>query len=63
MTLYEEITNKSKIEGKIEGNIEGKIEVILNGFDQDMPTSLLANITNMTESEVMDIIKKHSKTN
>lgn len=65
MTLYEEITRKSKTEGKIEGKLEGKLEgkteVILNGYDQGLDISILSNITQMKEEEVREIIRQHRK--
>ena len=53
MTLYEEITLNSKI--------EGKIEIILNAFDQNIPITLISNITAMTESEVCEILVAHDR--
>ena len=57
MTLYEEITLSSENKGKI----EGKIEIILNAFDQNVPLTLIANITAMSESEVCDILRAHGR--
>ncbi|MBK8628149.1 MAG: hypothetical protein IPN86_22110 [Saprospiraceae bacterium] len=65
MSLYEDITLKirleGKAEGKAEGKVEGKIEVIVNGFDQGIAISLLANITSMTENQVITILKQHGR--
>ncbi|MBK9257473.1 MAG: Rpn family recombination-promoting nuclease/putative transposase [Saprospiraceae bacterium] len=57
MTTYTRI----KEEGKIEGKIESKIEVILNGFDEGLNISLLANITHLSEDEVINILRTHKK--
>ncbi len=61
MSLYEEITLKNRLEGKAEGKVEGKIEVIVNGFDQGVAISLLANITSMTENQIIAILKQHGR--
>ena len=69
MSLYEDITLKIRLEGKAEGKAEGeeigivkgKIEVIVNGFDQGIAISLLANITSMTENQVITILKQHGR--
>ena len=49
------------MEGKLEGKIEGKIEVILNGYDNGISVSLLANITQFSEEEIMKILVEHGK--
>jgi len=69
MTLYESITSKSKLEGKlegilegkIEGKIEGKLEVLLNGYDNGLTISILANITGFSEDQVISVLKDHKK--
>lgn len=65
MTLYESLISegviKGEIKGRAEGRLDGKIEVILNGFDKGHSISLLANITDFTEDEVIKILKEHKR--
>lgn len=65
MTIYESITNKSKLEGKFEGKIEGKhegkLEVILSGYENGLSIPLLANITGFSEYIVVLVLKEQQK--
>jgi predicted transposase/invertase (TIGR01784 family) len=47
--------------GKLEGKIEGKVEVVIKGFDNDLSIGLLTNITQLTEEEVVKILKEHGR--
>ncbi len=46
--------------GKDEGKIEGKIEVILNGYPNGITISMLSNITNFSETQVIQILKDNN---
>jgi hypothetical protein len=41
--------------------LEGKIEVILRGFDSGLSISVLSEITQMSEEEVTEILRKNHK--
>ena len=43
------------------GKIEGKIEVVINSFNNGINISLIANITNLTEDEVLKILTDNGK--
>lgn len=77
MTTYAKLIQKTKQEGEQigiqigmekgeqigmqKGKIEGKIEVILSSHKQGLSVSLIANITNMDEKQVLDVLKEHKK--
>ncbi len=61
MTTYSRIKEEGKIEGKMEGKIEEQIKCILNGYDNDIEISLLSNITQLSEDDVLNILRKHSR--
>jgi hypothetical protein len=46
---------------KQEGKIEEQTKFILNGSDNNICVSLLANVTQLTEDEVLSILRKHNK--
>jgi hypothetical protein len=52
MTLYAQI--------KDEGKLEEKNEVILKGFENEISISLLANITQLDTTEVIQILKDNN---
>jgi predicted transposase YdaD len=59
---------KGKIKGKIEGEIKGKIEggikekrqTVINGFKNGLEIKMLSNITQLTEEEVIVILKEEA---
>lgn len=67
MTTYSWIKEEGKIEGKIEGKLEGekvgelkeKAKVVLKSFQMGLSVSIIANITELTEEEVENIILRH----
>lgn len=65
MTIYEQaITEgliKGKTEGRMEGRMEGKTEVILALFEDQIPLSLIARYTKLTETEVKNILIEKQK--
>lgn len=57
MTLYE-----SAIEtGEQIGIQKKEIEVVLKSFDNGISIPLISNITNLSEEEVMEILREHGK--
>ncbi|TQM40570.1 Rpn family recombination-promoting nuclease/putative transposase [Flavobacterium branchiophilum] len=60
-TLITEAYDVGKVEGKIEGKVEGKIErdieIILNGYNNGFSITQLVQLTNLTEQEVLMILR------
>jgi predicted transposase/invertase (TIGR01784 family) len=56
MSTYDAI----KIEGKLEGKLEGKIEMILSLYEDKLPISQIAKYANLSEDEVIKILKNKS---
>ncbi|OXA75780.1 hypothetical protein B0A58_08245, partial [Flavobacterium branchiophilum NBRC 15030 = ATCC 35035] len=48
---------EGKIEGKVEGKIERDIEIILNGYNNRFSITQLAQLTNLSEQEVLMILR------
>jgi poly(A) polymerase Pap1 len=46
---------------KFEGKIEGKIEIILKSFDAGLDIDLITLITNMSQSEVINVLREHGR--
>ena len=59
MTTYDRIVQKNRNEGKI----EGKIEVVLNCFDQGISMTMISNIADLSEAEIIRILKEHNRVN
>ena len=53
MTLYQHITEKSKL--------EGKLEVVLASFDDGLEVARISKITGLSEPEVVRILKDYKK--
>ena len=64
-TLIADAEAKGKIEGKIEGEQIGiqkeKIETVLKAYNNGIPIPLIANISSITEEEVIRILKEKGK--
>ena len=58
-TLILDAYDEGKIEGKIEGKTERDTEIILNGYKNGFSISQLALITNLSEKEVINILKNN----
>lgn len=43
------------------GKVEGKIEVVLKSYENDLHISLISNITQLSEDQVINILKDHGK--
>ena len=56
-TYFEEGEIKGRIQGKIEGKMEGKIETAINAQKQGLPIDVIAAITQIAESELLQIFK------
>ena len=65
MSTYEYLIEKGKQEGLEKGlekgHLEKEIQIVLNANAAKMPIALIANITNLSEERVLEIIKNHSK--
>ena len=65
MTTYAWMKEEGKIEGRLEGEhigiLKEKSKVILKGFDEGLKISVLANITNLTDDEVIKILKENKR--
>jgi predicted transposase/invertase (TIGR01784 family) len=65
MTTYLQIKNEGIEEGMEKGMEKGKlektIEIILNGFDNGLSISMICNITQFSESEVINILRMHDR--
>ncbi|MEY3421967.1 MAG: hypothetical protein RIR48_2267 [Bacteroidota bacterium] len=53
MTIYQQIKEKSKI--------EGKLEVVLASFDDGLEVAGIFKITGLSEHDVVMILKDHKK--
>ncbi|MBK8055051.1 MAG: PD-(D/E)XK nuclease family transposase [Saprospiraceae bacterium] len=51
----------AEAKGELKGKIEGKIEVILNGFENNLSTPVLATITKISEQDVIRILQDNKK--
>ena len=61
MTTYAKIKEEGKQEGRQEGEYKKQIEVVLNCFDNKLPIPLIANITQLSEEDVIKILKEQKK--
>ena len=67
MSTYEAIKQEGIEKGEQIGIQKGEqigiqkkeVEVVLNSFNNGIEISLIANITNLSENEVTEILKKH----
>lgn len=57
--------SKARKEGREQGREEGtkksKSSVILNGYDNGLDVAILSNITQLTQEEVIEILRDHGK--
>ena len=51
----------SKEEGREEGIQETKIKAVLKGYENNLSISLIANVNDLTEEEVIKILKDNGK--
>ena len=65
MTTYSKIKEEGRQEGRQEGILKGEhkkqIEVVLNCFDNKLPIPLIANITQLSEDDVIKILREYNK--
>lgn len=65
MTTYEQLIEQGRKEGREQGREEGtkksKSSVILNGYDNGLDVAILSNITQLTQEEVIEILRDHGK--
>ncbi len=60
-TLIADAEERGKIEGELIGIQKEKIYTILNSFDNDLSIDLISNITNLSEDEIINILKQNNK--
>ncbi len=53
--------NNLKLDIFKKGELKGKIEVILNGYENNLSTPVLATITKISEQDVIRILKDNKK--
>lgn len=73
MTTYEQLIEQGRIEGREEGIEEGiekgieegekkgKSQVILNGYNNGLDIAMLSNITQLTQEEVVQILREQER--
>ena len=49
---------KGEIKGRVEGGIKEKRQTVINGFKNGLEIKMLSNITQLTEEEVIVILKE-----
>ncbi|MFQ3576065.1 MAG: hypothetical protein SNJ77_06480, partial [Cytophagales bacterium] len=57
MSTYDIILNEGIEKGRQEGTKAKEVEVVLNGYKNGLSIPILANITQLSENEVIEIIE------
>jgi predicted transposase/invertase (TIGR01784 family) len=50
---------EGKVEGKVEGRAEEKEQTVLNSFKNNLSIDIISSITDLSNDEVVSILKKH----
>ncbi len=69
MSLYDMLINEGEAKGEARGEARGEvkgiekttIQVVLKGFDNKIEIAILANLTTLSEADVIKILKDHGK--
>jgi predicted transposase/invertase (TIGR01784 family) len=61
MSTYDKIYTKGEAKGIEKGIEKEKINTVLKSFDKGLSISLISNISDLTENEVIRILKEHGK--
>lgn len=61
MTTYSRIRQKEQQIGKQEGILQNQVQIVLNCHENKIPVPIIANITQLSEIEVISILKDNGK--
>ncbi len=61
MTTYSRIRQEEQQIGKQEGILQNQVQIVLNCHENKIPVPIIANITQLSEIEVISILKDNGK--
>ena len=61
LSIYDQIKMEGKMEGRMEGKMEVKRDVVLKSFECGLQIELISKITELSTSEIQNILKLNNR--